>query len=380
MSIDTTPKKILFVSRPITPPWDEASKNFAHNLAKEVATGSTALEVHLLTTHTQLELPSNVKQEEIYKYSEKDFKFSDKLRSLFFQFLFKNSFDIKHYFFTPTKLNSWLIKNFLQGKSRTIQTVATLREDLFSDEDLKEMMFGQTIVTYSEYAKNKLEQLGVKNVIKIYPGIELADYYPREKDDTELTKAKFNKDDFIINFSGEYVRLGAMDLVIDSFIQVAKEIPTARLSLAVRVKNKKDATKKEEVVAKLKKENLLDKVSFHDSGSYKMSDIYNLADISLFPVTSMQGKFDIPLAVIEAMACAKTVIISDLPILKEFANVDNSVSVASGSVESLTRAILSLYQDKERCLTLGNNARKYVQENFTIQKAAREYATIYNIL
>ncbi|MFZ2154256.1 MAG: glycosyltransferase family 4 protein [Candidatus Moraniibacteriota bacterium] len=378
--MNITPKKILFVSRPITPPWDEASKNFAHNLAKEVASSSTALEVHLLTTHTQLELPSNVKQEEIYKYSEKDFKFSDKLRSLFFQFLFKNSFDIKHYFFTPTKLNSWLIKNFLQGKSRTIQTVATLREDLFSDKDLKEMMFGQTIVTYSEYAKNKLEQLGVKNVIKIYPGIELTDYYPREKDDAELAKANFKKDDFIINFSGEYVRLGAMDLVIDSFIHVAKEIPTARLSLAVRVKNKKDATKKEEVVAKLKKENLLDKVSFHDSGSYKMSDIYNLADLSLFPVTSMQGKFDIPLAVIEAMACAKTVIISDLPILKEFANVDNSISVASGSVESLTRAILSLYQDKERCLTLGNNARKYVQENFTIQKAAQEYATIYNIL
>ena len=33
---NNTTKKILFVSRPIAPPWDEASKNFAYNLAKEI--------------------------------------------------------------------------------------------------------------------------------------------------------------------------------------------------------------------------------------------------------------------------------------------------------------------------------------------------------
>ena len=97
MSIDITPKKILFVSRPITPPWDEASKNFAYNLAKEIAHSSDSPEIHLMTTHTQLNLPENIKQEEIYKYSEKDFKFSDKLRSLFFQFLFSFEFSISNF-------------------------------------------------------------------------------------------------------------------------------------------------------------------------------------------------------------------------------------------------------------------------------------------
>lgn len=380
MSTDKTLKKILFVSRPITPPWDEASKNFAYNLAKEVSINSNNTEIHLMTTHTPLGLPENIVQDEIYKYSEKDFRFSDKLRSLFFQFLFKNSFDIKHYFFTPTKNNSWIIKNILRGKSKTIQTIATLREDLFDDNEIKAMMFGDAIVTYSDYAKVKLESLGFTNVSRIYPGIDLSDYQPREKNEEELKKATFSKDNFIINFTGEYIRLGAMDTVIESFIQVAKEIPLAKLSLAVRVKNEKDAQKKEEVIKKLQKEHILDRVSFHDSGIYKMSDIYNLCDISIFPVGNMRGKFDIPLAVIEAMACAKPIIISDIPILKEFANENNSVTIEKDSSLALTQAILELYNNKEKRLFLGRNALEYAHKNFNIHKAAQEYQELYDKL
>ena len=242
------------------------------------------------------------------------------------------------------------------------------------------MMFGDIITTYSDYAKNKLNSLGFENIYKIYPGIDLHDYYPREKSDEELKKACFTKDNFIINFAGEYIRLGAMDTVIDSFIEVSKQIPEARLSLAVRVKNEKDAEKKEAVVAKLKKENILDKISFHDSGSYKMSDIYNLSDISIFPAGNMKGKFDIPLVVIEAMACAKPVIISDLPILKEFSGDNNSIAVEKDSAPALTQAIVDLYNDKEKRLTLAKNALEYSHKNFNIHVAAQKYMEIYNRL
>lgn len=379
MSIDKT-KKILYVSRPITPPWDEASKNFAYNLAKEVAQKEPSLEIHLMTTATKLGLEENIKQETIYKYSEKDYRLSDKIRAILFQVAFSDSFYIKHYFFTPTPQSSRLIKKFLRGKSKTIQTVATLREDLLTDNQIKEMMFGDIITTYSDYAKNKLEELGLKNVYKIYPGIDLSEYQPREKNETELKKANFKKEDFIINFSGEYIRLGAMDTVIESFIEVSKKIPSARLSLAVRIKNYQDAKKKNEVLNRLKKENLLEKVSFHDSGSYKMSDIYNLSDISIFPVADMKGKFDIPLAVIEAMACKKPMIISNIPILSEFSNSGNSIAIEKESPLELTETILYLYNNPEKRNELGENAFNYVKENFSIQKSAQEYIEIYNKL
>jgi len=378
MSTEKT-KKILYISRPITPPWDEASKNFAYNLAKEISLNSNSPKIHLMTTHTQLDLNENIKQEEIYKHSEKDYKLSDKLRALFFQFLFKNSFDIKHYFFTPTPGSSKLIKKFLKGKSKAIQTVATIREDLLSDPEIEEMMFGDIIVTYSQYAKEKLENMGFKNVYKIYPGIDLSDYYPREKSEEELKKANFKKEDFIINFSGEYIRLGAMDTVIESFIEIAKQIPSARLSLAVRVKNEKDTVKKEEVIAKLKEAGILEKVSFHDDGKYKMSDIYNLSDISIFPISDMKGKFDVPLAVIEAMACGKAMIISDLPILREFAQ-DNAIMIEKNSPQALTQAVLDLYNHPEKRLSIAKKALEYTHKNFNIHVAAQKYLEIYKKL
>jgi nicotinate-nucleotide--dimethylbenzimidazole phosphoribosyltransferase len=45
-------------------------------------------------------------------------------------------------------------------------------------------------------------------------------------------------------------------------------------NLIARVKNEKDACKKKDIIAKLKKENILDRVAFIDDGSYEMQDIF----------------------------------------------------------------------------------------------------------
>ncbi len=370
--INNNPKKILFVSRPIAPPWDEASKNFAYNLAKEIANNNSDLEIHLMTKGILSDLPKNIIQHPIYTSSQNDIGFSQKIRMIWFLIQKAKKFDFVHLFFTPTKFNSLILKlifKIFARQTKIIQTIATIREDLFSDEEIKSMMFGDKIVTYSEYAQKRLKKMGFNNVQKIYPGIDLEDYKPKNNENHKIS--------FVINFTGEYIRLGAMDDVIESFIKISEKIPEAKLSLAVRVKNEKDAGKKKKVVAKLKRNNLLEKVSFHDDGNYKMSDIYNLCDISVFPVRNMKGKFDVPLAVIEAMACAKPVILSDIPILKEFANEKNSIQIEAGDVNQLIEAILNLYKNKERRLSLGKQSRQYVLQNFNIQKAGKEYAEIY---
>jgi glycosyltransferase involved in cell wall biosynthesis len=370
-------KRILLVTRPIAPPWDEASKNFAFTLAKDLSS-SENLELHLMTNGLVSELPKEIIQEQIYTHSQNDFGFFQKVRSLLFQIRRTNQFDIAHYFFTPTKLNSFVIKNFIKNsKTKTIQTIATLREDIFSDEEIKNLMFADLIVTYSKYAKNKLNTLGFTNVEQVYPGIDLEKYRAQE---TRIRYAEYKSDDFVINFTGEYVRLGAIDDVIASFIEIAKRIPNAKLSMAVRVKNAKDAEKKKEIIEKLKQNNLLEKVVFHDNGQFEMTDIYNLCDISLFPVQNMNGKFDVPLVVVEAMACQKPVIISNLPILQEFASAQNSVMIEAGNQKQLTDAILDLYNNSEKRNLLGQNARKFVEENFNIKNVAEKYKKIYEQL
>ncbi len=286
-------KKILLVTRPIAPPWDEASKNFAYNLAMNLPD----FEFGLLTNGTLTDLPDNIKQYPIYTSNKNNF--IQKLRLIMNLRKISRQFEIVHCLFTPTKASSFLLSNLLSNKkSKTIQTIATLREDLFCDCEIKKLIFADTIVTYSEYAKNKLNDRGFGNAKQIYPGIDLEEYQEKERKNELARKYNFSGSDFIINFTGEYSRLGAIDDVVNSFMGISGRIENAKLSLAVRVKNNKDAEKKAEIMERLKKAGLSGRAVFHDDGSYKMSDIYNLCDISVFPVREMKGKFDAPLAVI----------------------------------------------------------------------------------
>lgn len=368
-------KKVLLVTRPICPPWDEASKNFAFYLAQNVE----GFEFYLLTCGVLPNLPENVRQKPIY--TTNSFSYFQKLRLIKHLRKMKNDFDIMHYLFTPTKQNSFLIRNLVKSsRVKTIQTIATLREDLYSEKDLEDILFADLIVTYSKYAQNKLSDLGFENVKQIYPGIDIELFSTAPKNPELMKKFGFNENDFIINFTGEYTRLGAIDDVVTSFIAVSKKIPTAKLSLAVRVKNERDAKKKKEVMEILKKNNVLDKVAFQDDGSYQMQDVFNLCDISLFPVRNMNGKFDVPLAVVEAMACQKLVIISAIPILREFANSQNSVTIEAGNTKQLVQAIEDLYLDKSKRQLIGENARKFAEDNFDIKKIGEKYKEIYENL
>lgn len=369
-------KKILLVTRPISPPWDEASKNFAYFIAKNIQN----VEMNLMSKvgETLSELPANAVQHGVYTTSEiAEFNLQQKLRSLFFQFRSRGKFDINHYFFTPTTLNSFLIKNFLTNKkTKTIQTVATLREDIWSDQDLKKLLYADLIITYSDYAKNKLNNLGFENITRIYPGIDLEKYTFQEKDATTLEHFGIASDETVITYPGEYVRLGATDNIINSLPEIFKRIPNAKFVFANRVKNQQDARKKDEVVAKLKEFGILDKVVFTDTFA-DMPKVYNMSDIVIFPVADMKGKFDVPLAVIEAFACEKPVVISDLPVLREFATPDNSVIIETANNEQMIDSIVKLSQDKELCQKIGKAARVFAQENFDITKVAQKYEKVY---
>jgi phosphatidylinositol alpha-1,6-mannosyltransferase len=366
-------KRILLLTRPICPPWDEGSKNFAYTLAKNAGD----FEIHLLTCGKVKDLPENVIQHSIY--SSPKLNFTQKLKLLRFLRKFDN-YDIIHSLFTPTKMNSLFLRSNLKKGAKIIQTVATLREDLYAKDDFKKILFGDKIVTYSDYAKEKLEKIGFNKVKRIYPGIDIDKYSPAPKSPELMEKFKTSESDFVINYTGEYVRLGDMDDVIAAFSDLVKHHQKFKLHLAVRVKNQKDAEKKREIIAKLKKENILGKVAFIDDGSYTMEEIYNLCDISIFPARTMAGKFDIPLAVIEAMACGKPVIASSLERLKYFLSNENSILIPPGNREALKENILYLYNNPEKRNDLARRSIDFVRENFDIMKIVKEYEEVYENL
>lgn len=369
-------KKILLVTRPICPPWDEASKNFAYYLSRNIKDS----EIHLLTNGMLPHLEANIIQEPIYNSNR--FDLSQKIK--LFKFLRKNrnNFDITHYLFTPTRQNSFFIKKFARPRrGKTIQTIATLREDLYSNEDLKKILFSDLIITYSDYSKNKLKDLKFESTEKIYPGIDLSLYSPAPKDEKTMEEFGFKPKDFIVTYHGEFTRLGGTDKLIKSIFQHTELIKEKNIKfiLACRVKNKDDETKKEDLSKLIKENDLENYVKIPDTFT-TLEKVYNLADVATFPVENMQGKFDVPLVVIEAMACEKPVIISDLQIFEEFANEQNSVKIETGNMEKFFQAVLDIKENSARYAELGKNARIFVKENFDIKKTAEKYQAVYKNL
>jgi glycosyltransferase involved in cell wall biosynthesis len=422
-------KKILLATRPLTPPWDEASKNFSYFLAKSIK--DPELQINILTTPTKLDgLGDTVVAHPIfplYDATRAGHSFSQK--ALLSKYLFTKSheYDIVHYLFTPTVFNSKIIqfgnklqeivipakagiqgsltsdvriskdggildsrlrgndikKDCTQTKKyfKTIQTIATLREDLYESEDWKKMLFADRIVTYSDYSKHKLEEVGFENVTKIYPGIDLNLYSPQPKDEATMKHFNITPDDFVLSYFGEYARLGATDMLVEMLVKQLKNNSekNIRFIFACRVKNDADQKKKDEVVEKLTQAGIIDRVRFSDTFK-DMPKLYNLTDIVLFPVENMRGKFDIPLVIIEAYACGKPVIVTDLPIFKEFVSESIATIVPAGNSGDLWNAIKGLISDEGKLKAQGKSARAFVEQYFDLRNTAREYEKLYQSL
>lgn len=366
-------KNILLATRPLVPPWDEASKNFAYFLGKEVSGHALTL----LTTREKLAgLPVSVHEESIFSSGHFDLKTKFEL----FSYLRKvrTTFDITHYLFTPTKQNTTLIKWFAKPSGKTIQTVATLRDDLYSANELKKLLFADHLVVYTDRSKKKLERLGFSNITRIYPGIDLDHYSPRPKNDQVIKQLGFSKEHFIVIYPGEYVRLGATDMLTDSFIDFFQKNPETdiRFVFACRVKNEADVQKKQEVIERFADAGVSQYVSFSDTIT-DMPSLYNASDLVIFPVANLNGKFDVPLIIIEAYACSKPVILSTLPQFDEFSSPDICVTVPKDSGEDLIRNIVSLRETPHECERLGNNARRFVKDHFDLKNTAKQYEEIY---
>lgn len=372
-------KKVLLATRPLVPPWDEASKNFAYFLGKEVKNHSLTL----LTTKENLpELPLSVHKEPLF--TSRHFDFSAKLRLFAYLHRVRSKFDITHYLFTPTTLNTSLIKYFaLPKKGKTLQTIATLREDLYGKKELQSLLFADHLIVYTELTKQKLERLGFRNVTRIYPGIDLDLYQLREKNKNVLETYHLTSGDFFVIYPGEYTRLGATDMLTRTFLQYFKSHPDSNMKFlfACRIKNEADHMKREEIRTAVKEAGLENHILFDEQhATVDMAALYNTADVVIFPVENLKGKFDVPLIIIEAYACGKPVILSDLPAFHEFANEDICVTIPKDSGEKLIESLALLKQNEDERTRLGENARRFVKDHFDLKNTAKQYEEIYSNL
>lgn len=370
-------KKVLLATRPIVPPWDEASKNFAYFLGKTVV----GHELTLLGTHDASlpELPATAALAPVYRSAH----FGLREKANLFRYLRGNrgAFDITHYLFTPTRLNIGVIRALARPTAgKTIQTVATLRTDLYSPRTLRGLLFADQITVYTDATRQKLNNLGLTNVERIYPGIDLERYQPCAKSQAVLDTYGLSADDFLVVYPGEYTRLGATDWLVETLIRHftgAVAEPFVFL-FACRIKNEADHVKREVVRERFRAAGCLDRIRFDEGDATSdMAAVYNTADVVAFPVGDLRGKFDVPLIIIEAYASGKPVILSDLEAFREFSNDQISATIPRLDSEAFIEKILYLKHNPDQMKEIGQAARAYAEAHFDLRETAKHYADLY---
>ncbi len=242
----------------------------------------------------------------------------------------------------------------------------------------------KVIVSSMDYTKNsnikELVNQNPKKFIEIPPSVDLKRFFPTKKDKVLLYKYGINpKFDRVLLFVGALDKahyFKGVQFLIDSFDVLdysGDQDAMYRVKLLIVGEgNLKKKYKKEVAEAGLQK-----KIIFADSVSDKeLPKYYNLADAVVLPSIDRSEAFGITL--IEAMACAKPVVASNLPGVRSV--VDNGVNGFIFDVEQegdLANRVNQLFLDKALRDKMGQAGREKVEKKYSHEVLIKKVENVY---
>ncbi len=180
--------------------------------------------------------------------------------------------------------------------------------------------------------------------------------------DARLLDVAVREDDYILFFSRIDSYTKGLDLLLRAFGSVADRFPRTRLVLAGH-----EATRVDDLLAlipcRLRKRVLY---AGFVTGRQRTR---LLADAKLFVLPSRHEAH--PVSLMEAHACCKPVIVSDIPELQYVTREGLGLAFARGSADDLARKICSAMEDPGLRKVFGERGRKYAS-NFTWDDLARQ--------
>ena len=178
------------------------------------------------------------------------------------------------------------------------------------------------------------------------------------------------KDNPIILYVGRLEFRKGVHVLIRAIPYVLREIPKAKFIFIGE-----DSGMKLYLINKVKEIGCSEHILIIDGmPRYKLREFYQRSTLCVLP--SLWENH--PYTALEAMACAKPVIVTNIGGFPEIIqNGFNGILVEAGSTKSLAAAIIKLLLDEKLCVNLGRNARKTIENRYCPEEIAGKTASIY---
>ena len=158
--------------------------------------------------------------------------------------------------------------------------------------------------------------------------------------------------------------------LIKAFKSVLLEVPNARLMVVG------DGPHRAELQNLSRSLSVIDAVTFTGKvPNATLPDYYNAADVFVIPTVRVEG---LPLVELEAMACARPVVASDIGgIPSVIRDGVNGLLVRPADVGMLAARVVAVLNDRGLAATLSSNARKTIEKDFSREKMVERTLEVY---
>jgi phosphatidylinositol alpha-1,6-mannosyltransferase len=364
---------ILFVSKPVVPPWNDSGKNLVRDLAR-------GLTRHRATLMTRADAPREVlNADRAHVYAAGSGGFAPGMRDqarVFAHLLTARGHAAWHFFFAPNP------RSCTAGRAATrlrrLPSVHTLSSAPRDAQAIVPRLFADVNVVLSQHTEQKLRAAGLPGarLVRIAPAIEpLA---PLTESERAAARQLFSLPAAapLVLYPGDLEFGGGAQLCVEAFRD--PRLADCQLLLACRSKTAHARSVESELRARVAELDLSERVRFIGETAH-IHALLGCVDVVALPSTDLYAKMDYPLVLLEAMSLARPVLVArDTPAAELC--VDDAARAVEARADALAAQLSALLEHDDERASLGERAREALLARYTHSVMAQRYEAVYDAL
>ena len=368
--------RVLFVSKPIVPPWHDGSKN----LVRDVASHLVRARPTVLTTPGAPSVGPRVLAEPVYRSPGRFAPGVLANARVLGRLVTRDPHDLWHFVFAPNQASSTAartahgVRRALGWKGKVVQTVASAPRQFQGVDDL---LFGDVVVALSDWTRARLIGEGVRaDTLRVIRPCAAAPATPsresvlRARERYDLGAAK------VVLYPGDYEVSTGASTFAESIKKLAEASPEALFVYACRAKTSRAGEAREKIVADLTAAGVGHRVR-HVGEIDDLPALIAASAAIAFPVDDLYGKVDVPLVLLEALALGIPLVLAGGGPLE---SITTARFVDPGDGPALASALSQLLENEEDALSLAHRGKELYEAQFTPQVVAAHYDDLYEEL
>jgi len=234
-------------------------------------------------------------------------------------------------------------------------------------------------VVLSRRTERTLLQRGVPGVHLIPPGVDLLRFHPESSESAAAMLGLEPRPTVL--FAGHHDRGGGLEAALEVAGRLRRRVPDLRLLVGMRLRPGEDpAQKGREMRARAEEHGITGDALVELGAIANMRAAILASSAVLFQPTVLGMKMELPMTLLEALACGRPVVISPLEPLDEMADGSPAVRVGHPDEEAIADHLERLLSDAayfDRCSAA---ARELAEDRYSAEKMVQRYAELYESL